>query len=874
MVNIASNAHYIFALLALIALAAVVRQHRAGSSGRLLSHDALHTYGRPLLALVESSDETRRRELGVALGKMRERQQSRKGGTEQMWSTVDSFLRKEEQLSIDLRANLSSAEAKSARLRGELASMGQRLRSTEVQLHDASLRAVRGGGSAGAAAPRFPLGEANTCSSRGWSEVARQHAIAHRRPAAAAAAVAFASSQAAKAAATLLAERAQLVATLLQRRKCAFWLVGHSLHAYVESTTKADGAPLPDEASASPSLHLGVHRAELTDGVVAALARKGLVAAAWTASAGPTTPPLPCAFRDAAGRIALRITAFATARDFVWHERCVFSPAAAAVAGAGAALAEDGVADAATNAALSAAYPLFVLQRAAFAGIDVQVPRESRRFLLEGRGSSLGFGARRGPTPGRALGSRAVRRCNKEARPPPTVSQQQRRRRLLGQTTTQQKCAAWQLKYTVVPGSSWGSMPVSLRGSWSAADCDYALGHSDYPGSSADSAGTARRKKVVRASRARTALQQQQRGADVPINDSAADMCKDTCESANDGTCDDGGAGSDFHSCVLGTDCTDCGRRSSALALAAAAASASSYTAPFAAAARGAAAVASAGALCSDSCDTANDGYCDDGGQDAAFFSCKLGTDCTDCGERSGSAAGSAHAAKAAAGSVGAFASSYGMGLGYANGGAQPVVHHQQQRQRQRSVVGARALSEEDEDDLFSSTLDRWQYEPLEGVHMVTSGESLASIAKLRGVTVATLLALNNKLNSNEEEEDSLRTNDEILYALTAGEKVDALQLLAAGLGAGVEVLADWNGRSRAFIPVTVTHVCNQVRDCIYLFMFTFFSLVYELYATHSHVVFCLLPANARALSAALSLALSVRRLHLPVACATSRCPG
>ena len=41
MVNIASNAHYIFALLALIALATVVRQHRAGSSGRLLSHDAL-----------------------------------------------------------------------------------------------------------------------------------------------------------------------------------------------------------------------------------------------------------------------------------------------------------------------------------------------------------------------------------------------------------------------------------------------------------------------------------------------------------------------------------------------------------------------------------------------------------------------------------------------------------------------------------------------------------------------------------------------------------------------------------------------------------------------------------------------------------------
>ena len=38
--------------------------------------------------------------------------------------------------------------------------------------------------------------------------------------------------------------------------------------------------------------------------------------------------------------------------------------------------------------------------------------------------------------------------------------------------------------------------------------------------------------------------------------------CSDTCASAKDGTCDDGGNGAQYATCDLGTDCSDCGPRS------------------------------------------------------------------------------------------------------------------------------------------------------------------------------------------------------------------------------------------------------------------------------------------------------------------------
>lgn len=43
---------------------------------------------------------------------------------------------------------------------------------------------------------------------------------------------------------------------------------------------------------------------------------------------------------------------------------------------------------------------------------------------------------------------------------------------------------------------------------------------------------------------------------------SSSGRCTNTCEYADDGDCDDGGSGSDYSLCELGTDCADCGPRS------------------------------------------------------------------------------------------------------------------------------------------------------------------------------------------------------------------------------------------------------------------------------------------------------------------------
>lgn len=88
-------------------------------------------------------------------------------------------------------------------------------------------------------------------------------------------------------------------------------------------------------------------------------------------------------------------------------------------------------------------------------------------------------------------------------------------------------------------------------------------------------------------------------------------LCADDCtvggriwanDASSDGQCDDGGAGSVFSDCALGTDCADCGSRE--------------FTS------------------CSNACGWANDGICDDGGANAKFSGCALGSDCDDCGDR------------------------------------------------------------------------------------------------------------------------------------------------------------------------------------------------------------------------------------------------
>ncbi len=99
----------------------------------------------------------------------------------------------------------------------------------------------------------------------------------------------------------------------------------------------------------------------------------------------------------------------------------------------------------------------------------------------------------------------------------------------------------------------------------------------------------------------------------------AADLCQDTCEFAHDGACDDGGAGSQFGVCDLGTDCGDCGLRSA-----------------------GGGDGGDDGAdgdgriSCENTCEYAYDEQCDDGGPDSQFSLCEFGSDCADCGPRGG----------------------------------------------------------------------------------------------------------------------------------------------------------------------------------------------------------------------------------------------
>ena len=87
-------------------------------------------------------------------------------------------------------------------------------------------------------------------------------------------------------------------------------------------------------------------------------------------------------------------------------------------------------------------------------------------------------------------------------------------------------------------------------------------------------------------------------------------FCLEACTFSNDGECDDGGAGSISISCVLGTDCNDCGPR----------------PAP--------APSPENGLSCSDDCVFSADGECDDGSDPNSPFVCPPATDCTDCGPR------------------------------------------------------------------------------------------------------------------------------------------------------------------------------------------------------------------------------------------------
>lgn len=181
--------------------------------------------------------------------------------------------------------------------------------------------------------------------------------------------------------------------------------------------------------------------------------------------------------------------------------------------------------------------------------------------------------------------------------------------------------------------------------------------------------------------------------------------CANTCAHAGDGDCDDGGIGSQFALCALGSDCGDCGPRARGVAGHAVDCSTNAqsltgdpgthYTVACPAGCSGstiwgtgsysddssvcAAAihagvltaaggnavitiapgqeayppstqngvtssqwgswarsfiVGPAGGICGNSCSTARDGECDDGGPGSLYALCSLGSDCNDCGPR------------------------------------------------------------------------------------------------------------------------------------------------------------------------------------------------------------------------------------------------
>ena len=89
-------------------------------------------------------------------------------------------------------------------------------------------------------------------------------------------------------------------------------------------------------------------------------------------------------------------------------------------------------------------------------------------------------------------------------------------------------------------------------------------------------------------------------------------VCDNACRWSYDGECDDGGPGAQHAVCAYGSDCYDCGARP----LPGAAPRPVTYE------------------FCEDTCVSAYDGVCDDGGPGSVYAICPVGTDCYDCGVR------------------------------------------------------------------------------------------------------------------------------------------------------------------------------------------------------------------------------------------------
>ena len=139
-------------------------------------------------------------------------------------------------------------------------------------------------------------------------------------------------------------------------------------------------------------------------------------------------------------------------------------------------------------------------------------------------------------------------------------------------------------------------------------------------------------------------------------SDFSKGLCDDSCSYAGDGACDDGWVNAVYADCTLGTDCTDCGARldldedgyydneglmpynptlsdwmdcndedpnihAQAEEIMGDGIDQDCDGSDFV-------------GLCDNSCATANNAICEDGGSDSTDDTCNLGADCSDCGAR------------------------------------------------------------------------------------------------------------------------------------------------------------------------------------------------------------------------------------------------
>jgi len=103
-----------------------------------------------------------------------------------------------------------------------------------------------------------------------------------------------------------------------------------------------------------------------------------------------------------------------------------------------------------------------------------------------------------------------------------------------------------------------------------------------------------------------------------PMFPPGAWLCTNGCYAASDGDCDDGGPGTEYSACSLGTDCDDCGLREALPPVPPSPPPPPSP--PF--------------SVCLNECHYASDNDCDDGGPGAEYDYCDKGYDCLDCGYR------------------------------------------------------------------------------------------------------------------------------------------------------------------------------------------------------------------------------------------------